>query len=77
MSSHFLSLSRRIRKTHFTDRVIENGVKGFTVYNHMLLPTYFESVEDDYHHLKKEKYRFGMYLVKDKLKLMAKIVLSS
>ena len=49
MSSHFLSLSRRIRKTHFTDRVIENGVKGFTVYNHMLLPTYFESVEDDYH----------------------------
>ena len=54
MSSHFLSLSRRIRKTHFTDRVIENGVKGFTVYNHMLLPTYFESVEDDYHHLKRE-----------------------
>ena len=54
MSSHFLSLSRRIRKTHFTDRVIEKGVKGFTVYNHMLLPTYFKSVEEDYHHLKRE-----------------------
>ena len=54
MSSHFLSLSRRIRKTHFTDRVIENGVKGFTVYNHMLLPTYFKSIEEDYHHLKNE-----------------------
>ncbi len=54
MSSHFLSLSRRIRKTHFTEKVIENGVKGFTVYNHMLLPTYFKSVEEDYHHLKKE-----------------------
>ena len=54
MSSHFLSLSRRIRKTHFTDRVIENGVRGFTVYNHMLLPTYFKSIEEDYHHLKNE-----------------------
>ena len=54
MSSHILSLSRRIRKTHFTDKVIEEGVKGFTVYNHMLLPTVFKNVEEDYHHLKKE-----------------------
>ena len=52
MSSHFLSLSRRIRKTHFTDRVIENGVKGFTVYNHMLLPASFGNIEKEYFHLK-------------------------
>ena len=54
MSSHLLSISRRLRKTHFTNKVIQSGVKAFTVYNHMLLPTIFESVEEDYHHLKKE-----------------------
>jgi dimethylsulfoniopropionate demethylase len=44
--------SRRIRRTPFTDGVQAAGVKGYTVYNHMLLPTVFESVEADYHHLK-------------------------
>jgi dimethylsulfoniopropionate demethylase len=28
------------------------GVQGYTVYNHMLLPTAFRSVEADYRHLK-------------------------
>lgn len=45
--------SRRIRGTPFTKGVEAAGVKGYTVYNHMLLPTYFESVEADYHHLKR------------------------
>ena len=49
----FLSVSRRTRSTPFTRRVTENGVKAYTVYNRMLLPTVFESVEADYHHLKK------------------------
>ena len=49
----FLSVSRRIRSTPFTRRVNEAGVKAYTVYNRMLLPTVFESVEADYHHLKK------------------------
>ncbi len=48
-----LSISRRLRNTPFTRRVTEAGVKGYTVYNRMLLPTVFESVEADYHHLKK------------------------
>ncbi|MEP3891440.1 MAG: dimethylsulfoniopropionate demethylase [Hellea sp.] len=48
-----LSVSRRTRSTPFTRRVTDAGVKGYTVYNHMLLPTVFESVEADYHHLKK------------------------
>lgn len=48
----FLSISRRTRSTPFTRRVTENGVKAYTVYNHMLLPTVFESVEADYRHLK-------------------------
>ncbi|MEL6681218.1 MAG: dimethylsulfoniopropionate demethylase [Pseudomonadota bacterium] len=44
--------SRRIRRTPFTDGVEAAGAKGYTVYNHMLLPTVFRSVEEDYHHLK-------------------------
>jgi len=48
-----LSISRRTRSTPFTRRVTESGVKGYTVYNRMLLPTVFEDFEADYHHLKK------------------------
>ena len=44
--------SRRIRRTPFTDGVEAAGVKGYTVYNHMLLPTVFRSITEDYHHLK-------------------------
>jgi dimethylsulfoniopropionate demethylase len=47
-----LSLSRRLRRTPFTEGVVAAGVKAYTVYNHMLLPTVFRSVEEDYHHLK-------------------------
>jgi len=47
-----ISPSRRLRRTPFSDGVEAAGVKGYTVYNHMLLPTVFESVEFDYHHLK-------------------------
>ena len=53
MQQAALSISRRTRSTPFTRRVTEAGVKAYTVYNHMLLPTVFESVEADYHHLKK------------------------
>jgi dimethylsulfoniopropionate demethylase len=48
-----ISPSRRLRRTPFSDGVEAAGVKGYTVYNHMLLPTVFESVEADYHHLKR------------------------
>ena len=47
-----LSISRRLRNTPFTNRVTEAGVKAYTVYNRMLLPTMFDSLESDYHHLK-------------------------
>lgn len=47
-----LSLSRRLRETPFSEGVKAAGVKGYTVYNHMLLPTVFRSVEEDYRHLK-------------------------
>ena len=47
-----ISASRRLRRTPFSEGVEAAGVKGYTVYNHMLLPTVFDSVEFDYHHLK-------------------------
>ncbi len=47
-----ISMSRRLRRTPFSDGVEAAGVKGYTVYNRMLLPTVFESVEADYRHLK-------------------------
>ena len=47
-----ISPSRRLRRTPFSEGVEAAGVKAYTVYNHMLLPTMFRSVEEDYHHLK-------------------------
>lgn len=47
-----ISPSRRLRRTPFSDGVEAAGVKAYTVYNRMLLPTVFESPEADYHHLK-------------------------
>ena len=48
-----ISPSRRLRRTPFSDGVEAAGVRGYTVYNHMLLPTVFRSVEEDYSHLKR------------------------
>ncbi|MDC0045324.1 dimethylsulfoniopropionate demethylase [Pelagibacteraceae bacterium] len=54
MSYTGLNMSRRIRRTPYTQKVIEAGVTGFTVVNHMLLPKAFKaSIEEDYWHLSK------------------------
>ncbi|MEP4038038.1 dimethylsulfoniopropionate demethylase [Pseudophaeobacter sp.] len=48
-----LNMSRRIRRTPYTDRVEQVGVRGFSVVNHMLLPKAFEAtIEEDYWHLR-------------------------
>ena len=47
-----ISPTRRLRRTPFSEGVEAAGVKAYTVYNRMLLPTVFESVEADYRHLK-------------------------
>lgn len=53
MSKSGLNMSRRIRRTPYTNKVEEFGVTGFTVVNHMLLPkAYKKNVEEDYWHLK-------------------------
>lgn len=53
MSQSGLNMSRRIRRTPFTGKVEQCGVRGFSVVNHMLLPKAFaSSVEEDYWHLR-------------------------
>ena len=42
--------SRRLRETPFTSRIEKQGVKSYTVYNHMLLPIFFSTLEEEYKH---------------------------
>jgi len=50
-TNYGLAMSRRLRATPFTSRLIRDGVKSFTAYNHMLLPTEFDGLESEYWHL--------------------------
>jgi dimethylsulfoniopropionate demethylase len=52
MKNYSIAKSRRIRSTPYTSRIEKQGVTSYTVYNHMLLPAAFGSIEDSYHHLK-------------------------
>jgi len=51
MSSSHIVFSRRLRLTPFEQRAVEQGAKAFTVYNHMPLPSVYQSLEEDYRHL--------------------------
>ncbi len=53
MANFPIVATRRVRSTPFTERVEAAGLSGYTVYNHMLLPTSFGELGDNYHHLKK------------------------
>ena len=53
MKNFSIAKSRRLRSTPYTSRIEEQGVTAYTIYNHMLLPAAFGSIEDSYHHLKK------------------------
>ena len=52
MKNYSIAKSRRLRSTPYTSRIESQGVTAYTVYNHMLLPAAFGSLEDSYHHLK-------------------------
>ena len=52
MKNYFIAKSRRLRSTPYTSRIEKQGVTAYSVYNHMLLPAAFGSIEDSYHHLK-------------------------
>ena len=53
MKTFSIAKSRRLRSTPYTSRIEKQGVTSYTSYNHMLLPASFGSLEDSYHHLKK------------------------
>ena len=53
-SIYSLAISRRIRRTPFTERLEKLGVQGYSIVNHTLLPKAFRrSIEEDYWHLRK------------------------
>ena len=52
MKNYSIAKSRRLRSSPYTSRIERQGVTAYTVYNHMLLPAAFGSLEDSYHHLK-------------------------
>ena len=51
MTSPVLSLSRRLRKSPFESRS-HAGATAASVYNHVVLPTAYASLEEDYWHLR-------------------------
>ena len=53
MKTFSIAKSRRLRSTPYTSRIEKQGVTAYSSYNHMLLPAAFGSIEDSYHHLKK------------------------
>ncbi len=52
MKSYPIAKSRRVRSTPYTSRIENQGVTAYTVYNHMLLPAAFGSLEESCDHLK-------------------------
>lgn len=46
-----IGIVQRTRKSPFFDATVKAGVKGFTVYNHMLMPIYYDTPQADYWHL--------------------------
>lgn len=53
MNPPTLAITRRIRSTIYSSRLEAYGVKSYTVYNKMLLPTQIVGIEEDYHHLRR------------------------
>ena len=53
MKNYSIAKSRRLRSTPYTSRIEKQGVTTYTVYNHMLLPAAFGSIEESCDHLKK------------------------
>lgn len=45
MNAPLIALTRRLRSTPWTTRIEAFGVRAYTVYNHMLLPTQIRGAE--------------------------------
>ena len=59
MKNYLIAKSRRLRSTPYTSRIEKQGVTAYTVYNHMLLPAAFGSIENACEHLKKKSPSLG------------------
>lgn len=51
VSAETANLSARVRRSCFFDATVRSGVKAFTAYNHMWMPTLFEGAVEDYRRL--------------------------
>ena len=51
MSIVQFAIVQRTRKSPFYDATIAAGAKGFTVYNHMMMPTWYAGPQEDYFNL--------------------------
>lgn len=45
---YIIGVTPRVRRSPFFESAVRAGAKGVTVYNHMLMPTYYETPEADY-----------------------------
>ena len=53
MSIIQIAKAKRLRSTPYTSRIEQQGLKAYTIYNHMLLPAAFDlPMEESYFHLK-------------------------
>jgi len=52
MKKFYIAKARRLRGTPFSNRIENQGLTAYTVYNHMLLPAGFEGTAKEYSHLK-------------------------
>ena len=59
MKNYSIAKSRRLRSTPYTSRIEKQGVSAYTVYNHMILPAGFGSLEDSYQSLKRTRTSLG------------------
>ena len=48
---HSIAPSTRLRPSPFHEATLAEGVRGFTVYNHMLMPTDYGDPAAEYHRL--------------------------
>ena len=49
--SPIIGIVQRTRKSPFFEATVKAGVKGFSVYNHMLMPIFYNTPQADYWHL--------------------------
>ena len=61
-----LKMSRRIRRTPYTNRIEKAGVRGFSVVNHMLLPRHSNLLLKRVIGILEIMFKYGMFLVNDR-----------